>query len=256
MSGVASSSALARNEQNPISVNGNLLNGRGAWTPGTGLERSPSPGVTRCAGITVAGNQCAHNAKDGASFCVKHTKRDVEGSGGSSSGITHSPFKSPDMIVFRCRGRTITGNQCTHNVKHGAVYCMKHGEQAWGSTTKRVEERAFHPTPTFPAPYRTPTQAYNFSPHHIFFQTAQFPPHGQMPGQILAPVPIQIMVPVPAQGPPQVPVEIPVQMPVTVPAQVPAQTQAPIIAPPCKYSLCILCYLKCSSIFSSLACSM
>lgn len=167
------------------------------------------PIVTRCGGITLNGKQCTHNVKDGSGFCVKHTKTDVdhskrtdmEGSGTSIRGVPY--YKQTNIIVFRCRGKTLNGNQCTHNVKDGGAYCVKHGDQAWGPPPRRIEESVS---------YHTHPPAFQ---HEI-----------------------------PVQTPSQIHVQVPAPELVQVHVQVPVEEQAPIIAPPCKDSLCILNFMN------------
>lgn len=170
----------ADNEQTPISVTmvGSDVVDR-IEIPVKAEERFPR--VTRCGGITLHGNQCTHNVKDGSGFCVKHTKHiDIEysqktyldGSSTSNRGVMYTSHKPADMIVFRCRGKTLQGTQCTHNVKDGAAYCLKHGDQDWGPPPKRTE------LPGLAIPQDRPVQ------------TLVLP--AQVPNPTIDPVPIQM----------------------------------------------------------------
>lgn len=123
------------------------------------IERNTS--MIRCGGITLQGNQCAHTVRDGSGFCSKHTKNDWDhampnGEGASTTIVTRgalkAPYKPPDFIVFRCRGKTLHGAQCTHSVRDGSAYCLKHADQAWGTPIKRTEHRPVQVHPEIMVP--------------------------------------------------------------------------------------------------------
>ena len=162
------------------------------------MERAP----TRCSGITLAGNRCTHNVKDGSKFCVKHTPKtevDHSSAGASNHGIPFTAYKQTDIVVFRCRGITLRGLPCTHNVKDGGAYCLKHQDQAWGPPPRIIE--------AMPDP-----------PRIIEGITEERTPYQTYPPEYQYETPHQI--PVQTPSPPEVPVQEPILM----------------IAPPCKDS--------------------